>query len=236
MRQIVIALCCLLALRASALAASLQPVTATASQPIAAKLPDFPIFGGGGHCVIDFTIQPDGTVLNAHVADCYPRGYFESASLKAAATWLFQPAAGPSAADETPARAVLTYVTPGVRTPIPASENDYLKPGQWVSLKYTLDDEGIPEHVKVVAQSDPEVQTRHAIQQIRFSQFAPATLNGRAVEKPDQEIRLSAGAAPDDSPGLATYRGTIFFQQTNDGSLHPGHMPFPIINPSPKTN
>lgn len=200
MRPTLSALCCLLISAApSAVAANAIQIAATtdaAPKPIETTLPGYkttaPARAVTGRCAIDFTIRADGTVRDPKVALCYPRGVYEYDSLAGVKGWVFAPAAAIAGGRETPARVVLNFV--GLQQ-MPLRLN-YLRPGQWVDLNYTLSDDGVPEDVRVIAQSDPEIQKRFAIQQVRFSRLAPAVADGRPVEVPDQHLRLVADAAP----------------------------------------
>jgi len=139
-----------------------------------------------GFCAIDFTIEHDGSVSNPVVVASFPRGLFERNSLAAIKGWRYEPAkdvGGPVASE---GRMMFNYRMEG------QSQRDthYLKPGQWVNLEFTLTVSGSPKDVKVVGQSDPDLPTGRAVEQIKHMHFAPIIENGVPVEKEHQLVKI----------------------------------------------
>lgn len=64
-------------------------------QPIAQALPRYPTTaqnnGIEGRVVMSITIMPDGSVRDVRVVSAQPRGYFESAAVRAVQTWRYRP-------------------------------------------------------------------------------------------------------------------------------------------------
>jgi TonB family protein len=160
------------------------------AHPDKIKPPNYPMqaenMGLEGVCDMNLTIRTDGTVKDPKVSMCYPKGFFEQASLEAVKTWTFLPVRGPKGPEESPALYRFSYKLDGVRE----SERHYLKPHQWIRLKYTLTEKGTATDVEVVGTSEPGIPTRQAVEQLRNTQFAPAIVNGNPVAAPGQEVRI----------------------------------------------
>ncbi len=139
-----------------------------------------------GICDMEFTVQKDGTVADPHVEMCYPKGYFEQASLDAIKNWTFSPVKGPNGPEEAPMYYRFSYRLQGV----PASAGHYLKPHQWIRLKYTLTATGATKDVRVDSASEPGLPTREAVEQLQKTQFTPRLKDGVPVELPDRIIRI----------------------------------------------
>jgi outer membrane biosynthesis protein TonB len=131
-------------------------------------------------------IQKDGTVADPHIEICYPKGYFEKVSLDAIKHWTFKPVQGPNGPEESAAFYRFNYRLTGV----PASAGHYLKPHQWIRLKYTLTTTGTTKDVQVIATSEPDLPTSEAIDQLKVTQFTTTTKDGQPIEVPDRIIRI----------------------------------------------
>jgi TonB family protein len=160
------------------------------ARPDKIKAPQYPIqaenMGLEGVCDMDFTVRTDGTVKDPKVSMCFPKGLFEQASLDAIKTWTFVPVRGPNGPEESPVFYRFSFKLDGVSE----SERHYLKPHQWIRLKYTLTEKGTATDVQVVATSEPGIPTRQAVEQLRDTQLAPAIVNGHPVVVPGQEVRI----------------------------------------------
>jgi TonB family protein len=160
------------------------------ARPDKTKPPSYPIdaenMGLEGICDVNFIVRTDGTIKDPKVSMCYPKGFFEQASLDAIETWTFLPVKGPNGPEESPAFYRFNFRFREVSE----KERHYLKPHQWVRLKYTLTEKGTAKDVEVIGTSEPGVPTRQAIEQLRNTQFTPAIVNGNPVAKPGQETRI----------------------------------------------
>jgi TonB family protein len=160
------------------------------ARPDKIKPPPYPMqaenMGLEGICDVNFTVRTDGTVKDPKVSMCYPKGFFEQASLEAIKTWTFLPVSGPNGPEESP----MFYRFSFKFHEISERERHYLKPHQWVRLKYTLTEKGTATDVEVVATSEPGISTRRAVEQLRNTQFAPAIVNGNPVAAPGREVRI----------------------------------------------
>jgi TonB family protein len=160
------------------------------ARPDKIKPPPYPMeaqnIGIGGTCDINFNIRTDGTVKDPKVAMCYPKGLFDQASLEAIRTWTFHPVTGPNGPEESPALYRFSFKIDGV------SERDrhYLRPHQWIRLKYTLTEKGTATDVEVVGTSEPGLPTHQAVEQLRYTQLAPIVVNGNPVRTPGREVRI----------------------------------------------
>jgi TonB family protein len=161
------------------------------ARPEKTKAPSYPMqaedMGLEGACDMNFTIRTDGTVKDPKVSMCVPKGVFDEASLEAVKSWTFLPVKGPNGPEESPAFYRFNYKFSDV------GDNErhyYLKPHQWIRLKYTLTEKGTATDVEVIGTSEPGLRTHHAVEQLRNTQFAPAIVNGKPVAKPGQEVRI----------------------------------------------
>jgi TonB family protein len=139
-----------------------------------------------GICDLEFTVLKDGTVANPHIEMCYPKGYFEKDSLDAIKQWTFTPVKGPNGPEEASVYYRFNYRLRGV----PAGEGHYLKPHQWIKLKYTLTTTGSTKDVQVVGTSEPGLPTSEAVRQLQDTQLTPFTKDGNPIELPDQTMRI----------------------------------------------
>ena len=137
-----------------------------------------------GFCDVVFSIEPDGSVSNPVIVKSFPRGVFEKNTLSAVAKWKFEPPVGPVS---NTAHTLVRYLMRDV----PISQTHYMKPGQWVSLEYTLTTTGRATDIKVIGKSDPDVSAAKAVEQLSKTGFAPITENGVPVEKPHQTVRIT---------------------------------------------
>lgn len=160
------------------------------ARPDKIKAPHYPTeaenMGMEGTCDINFAIRTDGTVKDPKVAMCYPKRLFDQASLEAVRTWTFLPVKGPNGPEESPAFYRFSFKLDGVHE----SERHYLKAHQWIRLKYTLTDKGTATDIEVIGTSEPGMQTRRAIEQLRNTQLAPIVVNGNPVTTPGREVRI----------------------------------------------
>jgi TonB family protein len=139
-----------------------------------------------GICDLEFMVRKDGTVADPHIEMCYPKGYFEKASLDAIKSWTFIPVKGPNGPEDAPVYYRFSYRMNGV----PKSAGGYLKPHQWIKLKYTLTTTGAAKDVQVVATSEPDLSTSAAVMQLQATQLTPMVKDGKPMELPDQIIRI----------------------------------------------
>jgi len=69
-------------------------------------------------------------------------------------------------------------------------ELHYLRPGQWIEMEYTLMADGRTKDVKVIDQSEPDLPTKKAVEQLKEMKLQPVTQNGVPVEMPHMKIRV----------------------------------------------
>lgn len=161
------------------------------ARPDKIKPPHYPVqaeyTGQEGVCDVNLTVRTDGTVKDPKVSMCFPKGVFDDASLDAIKTWTFFPVRGPNGPEESPVFYRFTYKLAGVQE---SERRHYLKPHQWVRLRYTLTEKGTATDIEVVGTSDPDIATRLAVEQLRNTQLAPAIVNGNPVAVPGKEVRI----------------------------------------------
>ncbi len=141
-----------------------------------------------GGCKVAYWIEPDGTTSDAHIRYCVPAGFFETATLKAISYATYKLETDPALNRRRQHFAQINFRFDGVSD----HEGHYLKPGQWIRLRYTLTAEGRTKDVEVVAKSDPSIPSRGALLQLEQTQLAPILENGRGVEKPGQLITITS--------------------------------------------
>jgi TonB family protein len=139
-----------------------------------------------GTCDLEFTVRKDGTVADPHIEMCFPKGYFEKASLDAIQHWTFTPVQGPNGPEEAPVYYRFNYRL----VDTPQSAGHYLKPHQWIKLKYTLTTTGTTKDIQVVATSEPNLPTNEAVKQLQETQFTPFVKDGMPIEIPDRIVRI----------------------------------------------
>jgi TonB family protein len=159
-----------------------------APMPVHKVMPNYPedaeYRGIIGFCATEFTIEPDGSVSNIKVTQSSPKGEFEKVTIDALKRWTFEPPVGP-VSDRS--HFMFRYLFADV----PQSRMHYMKPGQWVSLEYTLSTAGRATDIKLVDKSDSDVDAGKAADQLRKMGFAPVVENGVPVEKQHLRIRIT---------------------------------------------
>ena len=140
-----------------------------------------------GFCAMDLSIADDGSVSKAIIESAFPRGVFEDSCRSAVRRWKFETVAELGAPVADHIKYMINFRMEGSRE----ADIHYLKPGQWIELEYTLTPEGRTKDVRVVGQSEPDVPTDKAIEQMKSMKFAPIFENGVAVEKQHLKIRIS---------------------------------------------
>jgi len=143
--------------------------------------------GAIGFCAMDLSIADDGSVSQAVIESAFPRGVFEDSCRTAVKRWKFETVAELGAPVADHIKYMINFRMAGSRE----ADVHYLKPGQWIELEYTLSPEGRPKDVKVVGQSQPDLPTDKAVEQMKSMKFAPIFENGVAVEKQHLKIRIS---------------------------------------------
>jgi len=142
-----------------------------------------------GDCIVDYTIEANGSVSGAAIRMCSPGGYFEQASLDAANGARYKVETDPLLNQAHHHSLHLSYRLQGVSE----TEVHYLKPGQWVKLQYTLTAQGHARQIKVLATSPPTLFPKRAIEQLRDMTLQPVIENGVAIEKPGQVMTIGGG-------------------------------------------
>ncbi len=156
-----------------------QPVTGLRSEivfklkdAVLTPVPDRPISisypiaaqsrGIMGSCNVTYWIEENGTTSGAHIRYCVPAGYFEDATLDAVRRATYKPEADPVLNHRR-----IHYTNVNYRFQnVPDPEVHYLKPGQWIKLRYTLTAKGRAKDVEVIAKSDSSVLSRGALLQL----------------------------------------------------------------------
>lgn len=141
----------------------------------------------GGFCDVGFVVEADGSVSKAEVYDSGPTQGFDEASLDAVRRWKFQPAMRDGKPIAVPQFYRLTFRGPD-------APPNYMGPGQWVTLRYTLKKDGTPTDVEVVAQSDPSVFAGKAKRQLLHTHLKPVIEDGVPVDKPGLIFTISGPA------------------------------------------
>jgi len=140
-----------------------------------------------GFCAMDLSIADDGSVSKAVIEQAFPRGVFEESCMSAVRRWRFETPAELGAPVAQHIKYMFSFRIMGDRE----ADAHYLKPGQWIELEYTLSAEGRPKDIKVSGQSQPDLPTDKAVEQMRKMKFAPIFENGVAVERQHLKIRIS---------------------------------------------
>ena len=140
-----------------------------------------------GDCNVEYWIEGNGTTSDARIRYCVPAGYFEAATLDAVRLATYKPEADPALNHRRRHYANIAFRFEH----LPNSDVHYLKPGQWIRLRYTLTPQGRAKDVEVMAKSDPSILARAALLQLRETQFAPVLENGRPVEKTHLVIAIT---------------------------------------------
>ena len=161
------------------------------ARPLKRVMPIYPSLaawhGTIGSCTVKFLVETDGSVRDPEIKLCYPRGVFEFRSLDALKKWVFEPINTPAGPIEAPSEITFKFRMQGQ----PEAWTQYLKPGQWIELKYTLSKTGQPVDIVVSGKSEPDLPEGPAISQLEETQFAPAFENGLPVVRPNQVMRIT---------------------------------------------
>lgn len=139
-----------------------------------------------GFCAMDLSIADDGSVSKAVIEQAFPRGVFEESCMSAMKRWRFETPAELGAPVAQHIKYMVNFRITGDRE----ANIHYLKPGQWIELEYTLSANGRAKDIKVIDQSQPDLPTGKAVEQMRAMKFAPIIENGVAVEKQHMKIRV----------------------------------------------
>lgn len=159
-------------------------------RPVHTPKPDYPTAaeyaGANGFCAVDLTIADDGSIAKAVISQSFPRGVFEDSCLTAVKRWRFE-----SREEIGAEMAHHLYYTFNYRIQGQSDrELHYLRPGQWIELEYTLMADGRTKDVKVTDQSEPDLPTKKAVEQLKEMKLQPIIENGVAVETPHMKIRV----------------------------------------------
>ncbi len=141
-----------------------------------------------GNCNVGYWIEADGTTSDAQILSCTPSGYFETASLESVRRVRYRLEDEPRLNRRRYHCVAIKFRFDGT----PRHALSYLKPGQWVKLRFTRSVTGRAKNIEVVGQSSPDVPTAKAIEQLGSTTLAVITENGQAVEKPNSLIIISA--------------------------------------------
>jgi TonB family protein len=140
-----------------------------------------------GNCIVGYWIEPDGTTSDVHIISCTPSGFFEDATLKYARNATYRIEADPRLNRRRYHCISVKFRFPGVAR----SDMSYLKPGEWIKLRFTRTTAGRARNIEVIGQSSPDVPTRKAIEQLRETTLTPAIENGHPIEQPNSIITIS---------------------------------------------
>jgi protein TonB len=161
-----------------------------APKPISQEKPHFSALGVGkyGFCDVTFIVNPDGTVSDPEILRSQPYNVFDKACLEPLPRWKYEPALFQGKPISIPLYYEFTFLQSGQNR----RQISYLKPGQWVTVQYTLRPDGTTREVKAIAQSDDDVSSSKAVRQVEQMHFAPIVENAKAVEKQGQTITIHA--------------------------------------------
>jgi len=141
-----------------------------------------------GDCNVGFWIEENGATTGVQILSCTPSGYFEAATLDFVKKTTYQVEAEPRLNHRRYHRLSIKFRFNGSSD----SEIAYLKPGQWIKLRYTRSIDGHAKNIEVIAQSSPNLPTYKAVEQLRHTSFAAVTENGHSIEKPNFTVVISA--------------------------------------------
>ncbi len=140
-----------------------------------------------GNCNVGFWIEENGTTSAARILSCSPSGYFERATLDAVNKTTYRMEAEARLNHRRYHTVCIKYRFNGFT----GQEASYLKPGQWIKLRFTRTINGRAKDITVVSQSSPGLPTGEAIEQLRDTNFAPIAQNGKPIEQSGNIIVFS---------------------------------------------
>jgi TonB family protein len=139
-----------------------------------------------GYCDMELSIADDGSVSNAVIEESIPRDVFDGSCKSAAEKWKFEPRAEIGAPFSQHLYYRFNFRIHGDDD----RQTKYLRPGQWIVLEYTETKEGLAKNIKVVDQSQPDLPTRKAVEQLRYMKFNPILENGVPVEREHVRVKI----------------------------------------------
>jgi TonB family protein len=138
-----------------------------------------------GYCDVELTIADDGSVT-ALIEQSFPHEFFDESCKSAVEQWKFESRAEVGAAMTDHLYYRFNFRLQG------ETEKDvhYLRPGQWIIVDFTQTKDGHAKDIKVVEQSQPDLPTRKAIEQMRNMKFTPILENGVPIEKEHVQVKI----------------------------------------------